>query len=63
MAKKRPVARLVKDETVGKVIWRTCRKGCGSNQAKITMIFALETGGRRIRYRCEGCGHASSVLL
>jgi hypothetical protein len=41
------------------LIHMSCRHGCGSNQARLTMTFSIpvtQGGGTIYRYRCVGCG-------
>lgn len=57
------IATPIKDKDIGKTVWRSCRKGCGGNQAVIELKLKIDTGGTRIRYRCENCGHRSVVTI
>jgi len=64
MAKRRnKIATPVRDKDIGKTVWRNCRRGCGNNNAVVELKLKLEAGGLQIRYRCNGCGHRSTVTL
>lgn len=64
MARRRnKVATPINDKDIGTTVWRSCRAGCGGNQATVELKLKLEAGGIRIRYRCESCGHRSMVTI
>jgi hypothetical protein len=63
MARRRKIATPIQDKDIGTTVWRSCRWGCGGNKAIVELKLKLEAGGTQIRYRCEDCGHRSTVTL